>query len=90
MALSGLSARSVLSDLSAVRLALSSTARLRMDTHTIRKSRQVHMDVKYLGGARPSHCNATCEKHVTGAWKKGGIRQLMFGVCNVMSTTELC
>ena len=49
MALSGLSALSVRSDLSAVRLALSSTARLRMETQTITKSRQVHMDVKYLG-----------------------------------------
>ena len=48
MALRGLSARSVLSERSAVRLALSSTARLRMETHTITKSRHVHIDVKYL------------------------------------------
>ena len=48
IALSGLSALSVLRERSAVRLALSSTARLRMDTHTITKSRHVHIDVKYL------------------------------------------
>ena len=52
MALRGLSARSVLSERSAVRLALSSTARLRMETHTITKSRHVHIDVKYLQGEK--------------------------------------
>ncbi len=46
IALSGLRARSVLSDLSAVRFALPSIARLRMDTQTMTKSRQVHMLVK--------------------------------------------
>ena len=55
IALKGLSALNVLSDLRAVRLALSSTARLRMDTQTITKSRQVHMDVKYLKGKKHDH-----------------------------------
>ena len=61
MALSGLSALSVLSDLSAVRLALPSTAKLKMDTWNKQTLSELQWGISFLkfGPFRPLRCKQT-------------------------------
>jgi hypothetical protein len=65
MARRGRSARNVLSDLKAVRLALPSIAKLNTDTHTITKSKQVHALVKYLQRPKAIHLSIISKKNNT-------------------------
>ena len=55
IALKGLNALKVLKDLKAVRLELPSTARLKTETKTMTKSRQVQTLLKYLLRPKANH-----------------------------------
>merc|ERR1712029_447024 len=69
IALSGLKALNVLNDLKAVKLALLSRTKLRIETQTMIKSRQVQAEVKYLHSPKAIHFRTISKKNRTAKTK---------------------